>query len=194
MTRRQILLRLYIEECKISLFVLGGGYAIIIMADDVFGRRLKWLEEGELLEKLPVFQTIPGLIAGNAGIYVGLKMGGMLGAAVALAGVATPSLIIITAIAMGFNWLPMDNPFVQGAFIGLRSAFCGLILAAIIKTWKKSMKGVYAYICLLVCCVSIIAFKRPSQYFLLGAILFGIMTHTIILPLFNAIAKRKVNA
>ena len=42
-------LRLFWEFFKISLFVVGGGYAIIVVADDVFGRRLKMLEEGELL-------------------------------------------------------------------------------------------------------------------------------------------------
>ena len=40
------LLRLFWEVFRIALFVVGGGYAIIVVADEVFGRRLKWLREG----------------------------------------------------------------------------------------------------------------------------------------------------
>ena len=37
---------LFWEWFKIALFVVGGGYAIIAVADEVFGRKLKWLREG----------------------------------------------------------------------------------------------------------------------------------------------------
>ena len=43
-------LSLFWEFLKIALFVVGGGYAIIVVADEVFGRKLKWLKEGELLD------------------------------------------------------------------------------------------------------------------------------------------------
>ena len=41
--RRPTLARLFLEYLKISAFVVGGGYAIIAVADETFGRRLKWL-------------------------------------------------------------------------------------------------------------------------------------------------------
>ena len=104
--RRHVLGRLFVEWFKIALTVIGGGYAIIIVADDVFGKRLRWLGEGELLERLPLFQTIPGLIAGNSAMYVGMRLAGVAGAAVALVAIALPSLIVITAIAMAFAQLP----------------------------------------------------------------------------------------
>ena len=78
--RKSGLLLLFWEWFKIALFVVGGGYAIIVVADEVFGRKRKWLREGELLEHLPVISSIPGLIAGNSAIYVGLKTQGRLGA------------------------------------------------------------------------------------------------------------------
>lgn len=183
MTRRAILRQLFIEYFKISLLIVGGGYAIIMTADDVFGRRLKWLEEGELIEHLPIFQTIPGLIAGNSAIYVGRKVGGFLGSLIALVAIALPSLIIILAIAMGFQWISTENRYVQGAFIGLRSAFCGIILAAIIKSWRKLMHSVYAYLCAPLCCVAIIGWNVPAKNLLISAIVFGIMTFVVLIPL-----------
>ena len=132
------LLRLFWEWFKIALFVVGGGYAIIVVADEVFGRKLKWLEEGELLEHLPIISSIPGLIAGNSAIYVGLKARGRIGALVALAGVALPSILIFLAVSVGFGFIPKENRWIEGAFLGLRSALSGVIAGTIWRTLRKS--------------------------------------------------------
>ena len=129
--------RLFWEWFKIALFVVGGGYAIIMVADEVFGRKRKWLKEGELLEHLPIISSIPGLIAGNSAIYVGLKTRGRIGALVALCGVALPSLIIFLAVSYGFDFIPRDNRWIEGAFLGLRSALTGVIAGTIWKTLRK---------------------------------------------------------
>ena len=131
-------LRLFWEWFKIALFVVGGGYAIIVVADEVFGRKLKWLEEGELLEHLPIISSIPGLIAGNSAIYVGLKTCGRAGALVALTGVALPSILIFLAVSVGFEFIPKENIWIDGAFLGLRSALSGVIAGTIWKTIFKS--------------------------------------------------------
>jgi chromate transporter len=130
--------RLFWEWFKIALFVVGGGYAIIVVADEVFGRKLKWLRDGELIEHLPIISSIPGLIAGNSAIYVGLKTRGRLGALVALAGVALPSIIIFLAVTVGFDMVPRGNRWIDGAFLGLRSALSGVIAAAI---WRAVFKS-----------------------------------------------------
>lgn len=131
-------LRLFWEWFKIALFVVGGGYAIIVVADEVFGRKLKWLEEGELLEHLPIISSIPGLIAGNSAIYVGLKTCGRVGALVALTGVALPSILIFLAVSVGFDFIPKENIWIDGAFLGLRIALSGVIAGTIWRTLFKS--------------------------------------------------------
>ena len=105
------LLTLFWEWFKIALFVVGGGYAIIVVADEVFGRKLRWLKEGDLLEHLPIISSIPGLIAGNSAIYVGLKTHGRLGALAALSGVALPSVMIFLGVSAGFECIPKDNRY-----------------------------------------------------------------------------------
>ena len=129
---------LFWEWFKISLFVVGGGYAIIVVADEVFGRKLRWLREGELLEHLPVISSVPGLIAGNSAIYVGLKTHGRVGALVALAGTALPSILIFLGVSIGFSFIPKGNVWIDGAFLGLRSALSGVIAGTIWRTLFKS--------------------------------------------------------
>ena len=153
--QRHLLLSLFWQFFKIALFVVGGGYAIIAVADDIFGRRLKWLKEGELMEHLPVFQMVPGIIAGNAAIYTGLKLAGRLGAAVALVGVVLPSLIIFTLVSCGYEALPLDAPILAGIFTGLRASLAGIIGGAIVSGWRKGVKGAYGYCALAVCAAAL---------------------------------------
>ena len=87
--------RIFVEFFKISLFVIGGGYAILAVADQVFAKR-KWTEEGELLDVLPIFQMLPGIIATHTAVYVGRKVAGLPGAATAVVAVALPSVVIFT--------------------------------------------------------------------------------------------------
>ncbi|MGN0844932.1 MAG: chromate transporter [Kiritimatiellia bacterium] len=183
MSRRKVLWTLFIEYFKISLFIVGGGYAIIIAADDVFGRKLKWLKEGELIDRLPIIQMVPGLIAGNSAIYVGLKTAGIWGVLVSLLAVSLPSFCIITAIAIGYEALPLDNRFVQGAFLGLRSAISGVILATILKSWPRIMRGAYAFAALAATVLLILVWKYNVGLVLVGAMLVGILWRAVLLPL-----------
>lgn len=139
------ILRLFWEFLNIALFVVGGGYAIIVVADEVFGRRLKWLKEGELLDHLPLFQMVPGLIAGNTAIYTGLKVAGRLGAVVALVAVALPSFLIFLGVSCGYALLPTGNPWVESALMGLRAALTGVVFGTLAKSWRRSVVGVYGY-------------------------------------------------
>ena len=172
--RRRVLALLFWEFFKVSLFVVGGGYAIIAAADEAFGRRLRWLRDGELLDRLPVFQMIPGLIAGNSAIYVGLRMAGVAGAVTALAAVALPSYVIILAFAYGYNALPLDSPALQGAFLGLRSALTGIILGTIARSWRRAMRGAYAWFALIAGVLLIVGGEAGPAPVLVGSMAAGI--------------------
>ena len=173
-SRRSILARLFWEYFKVSLFIVGGGYAIIVAADEAFGRRLRWLRDGELLDRLPIFQMIPGLIAGNSAIYVGLRMAGVAGAMTALAAVALPSFAILLAFSYGYDALPLESPALQGAFLGLRSALTGIIVGTLAKSWRRTMRGAYAWFALIASVLLIVGAKANTALVLVGAMLCGI--------------------
>ena len=159
---------------KIALFVVGGGYAIILAAEEIFVRKLHWLKDGELLEMLTVIQAIPGLTAGNAAIYVGYRTAGQWGALIALVAVALPSYLIICLVAVGFGVIPMENLYVQGAFIGVRSALGGLTLAALLRIWKKTVRGYLGALIISVCFIGVTFFAVNPAWLLFGAMGTGI--------------------
>ena len=137
-------LQLFAEFFKISLFVIGGGYAILAVADQAFAKR-KWTAEGELLDELPVFQMLPGIIATHTAVYVGRKVAGLSGAVTGVIAVALPSVAIFTAVAMGYDALPLDNPHLLSAFVGLRAALTGIIAATVVRSWTRTTKDVFFF-------------------------------------------------
>lgn len=185
------LMKLFFLFMKIALCVVGGGYAIIAAAEEVFEQKLKWLPKGDLINHLPVFQTIPGLIAGNSAMYVGYKIAGFFGAVVSLVAVALPSFVIISFVAVGFSWLPTDNPYVQGAFVGVRSALAGVVAATVIKSWPKIMHGCWAWLYMPISLIGIMFLKINAAYFLLGGILFGVVFMLIMVPIYNRLFKKE---
>ena len=157
------LFRIFFEFFKLSLFVIGGGYAIIAVADGSFAKK-KWTKEGELLENLPVFQMIPGLIATHVAVYVGRKLAGAAGAVAAVAAVALPSIVIFSAVSAGYSSLPLGNATLQSAFVGLRAALSGIIAVAIAGAWRKTRKDSFYYIIAAVSALALLKRAKDSVF------------------------------
>ena len=167
------LVQLFWELFRISLFVVGGGYAIIVVADDVFAKR-GWTKEGELVGQLPVFQMVPGIIAAHVAVYVGSKVAGRVGALVGVVAAALPSVVIFTLVSMGYDALPLDSPRLAGAFTGLRAAIAGVVAAAVIRGWRKNVDGVFAYAVVAVSVVAIGFFGVGVAWVILAAMALGL--------------------
>ena len=172
--RLAVLFRLFWGLFRISLFVVGGGYAIAVVADDFFAKR-GWTEEGEIVGRLPVFQMVPGIIATHVAVYVGSKVAGRLGAAVGVAAVALPSVVIFTAVSMGYASLPVDNPWLASAFIGLRAALAGIVAATILRGWRRSLDSAFAYAVMAGAVAAIAAFGVAVPWVLLAAMALGLI-------------------
>lgn len=165
---------LFREFFKIAAFVLGGGFAILLVADDVFVHKHKWIREGELSDMLALIQTVPGLTAGNIAIYVGYRAAGFAGAFWALFGVAAPSFLVITVIALCFTNLPLTHPVVHGAFIGVRTSMTALTLLALVNVWKSSVTTAIGFTVFVLCSLAVLLYHIGPGWLILGGLLFGL--------------------
>ena len=173
-SRFKTALTLFWEMFKIALFVVGGGYAILAVADRVFSQKLKWIREGELVDELPVLQMVPGLIAGNTAIYVGHKVCGWIGSAAGLVAVALPSFAIFLVLSCHLDLLPLGNPWVDAALMGSRCALTGIIAGTVLKSWRKNVKGADGIVAVCASTAAIVAFHVNTALVLLVAMLFGV--------------------
>lgn len=93
-----IYLELLVTFFKIGLFCFGGGYGMIpIIEREIVAHN--WFTGQEFIDIISISEMTPGPIAINTATFVGYKMGGIPGGAVATLGVVLPSLILILAVS-----------------------------------------------------------------------------------------------
>ena len=133
-------LRLFLCMLKIGLFTFGGGYAMIALLEDEFVSKKNWITRDEFLDMLAIAESTPGPIAITSGTYIGFKVGGALGSALATLGVCSPSFVIIFLISLFFEAF-LEIEYVRYAFKGIQVAVTYLILSAGIKMFKGLKKN-----------------------------------------------------
>jgi len=132
-----ILLELFLRFLKIGFVGFGGGWAILPLIEREIVQDAGWLSESEYLNLVAIAGSTPGPIAVNAATYIGLKLGGPLGAIVATSAVILPPFIIISLVVYFVTGL-FSNPIVQGILNGLKAAVIGLIAIALYTTAKQT--------------------------------------------------------
>ncbi|RCW60200.1 MULTISPECIES: chromate transporter [Halanaerobium] len=123
-----VYLRLFLEFFKVGLFALGGGLAALPFLQDLI-TKYSWMTSKELLNMIAISESTPGAIGINTATFIGFNTGGIPGGIIATAGLAAPSIIIITIIAHYFKKFN-QHPLVESAFSGIRPAVAGLIASA----------------------------------------------------------------
>ncbi len=94
-----IYLELFISFFQVGLFCFGGGYAALPLIQDQVMVQHDWLSMTEFTHLVTISQMTPGPIGINASTFVGTKMAGVGGAAVATLGFVTPSFILMSILA-----------------------------------------------------------------------------------------------
>lgn len=141
----KLLLDLFITFMKIGGFTFGGGYAMLPMLQREVVENKKWATEEQLMDYYAIGQCTPGVIAINTATFIGHQVAGVTGAIFATIGVIFPSWIIITIIALFIKNFAQYE-IVQHALAGITCCVLALVLDAVIKLGKKSIKGVFAVV------------------------------------------------
>ena len=94
-----IYLKLFISFLKIGAFSFGGGYAAMPIIQSEVVDTYNWLTVEEFTDLITISQMTPGPIAINSATFVGIRIGGVVGAAVATLGCILPSTILLIFLA-----------------------------------------------------------------------------------------------
>ncbi len=160
---------------KLGLFTIGGGMAMVPLLQEKVCDEKGWLTEEETVDCLAVSQGLPGVIAVNMSTYVGYKLKGLPGAIIATAGTIIPSFVIIILVVLFLDTIA-ENPYVQGAMVGIRAAATGLVAYAAYKLGKQVLKGkgAFEWTVALVALVLVAFFDINAVWVILGSIVLGI--------------------
>ncbi len=177
-SKLKLLTEIFMIFFKIGLFTFGGGYAMIPLIEKEMIDNKAWVKQEEIIDIFAVAQSVPGAIAINSSTFIGYKIAGISGALAATAGVVIPSFIIITGIATVISRF-QNNPVIQAAFMGIRSAVVALILMAVIKMGKSSIKDRLTALITVLAVILVILINVHAIFVIIGGAAVGIIIYLL---------------
>ena len=168
------LIDLFFTFCRIGGLTFGGGYAMLPIIQKEIVEEKKWATEEEVLDYYAVGQCTPGIIAVNTATFIGYKVHGIIGAIVATLGVVFPSLIIITIIAALLKNFA-NYSIVQHAFSGIRVVVIALIVSALLKLAKTSIKNSTTLIIAIIAFILVAFVNLSPIYIVIAAACIGLI-------------------
>lgn len=181
------LVSLFWEFFKIGLFTIGGGAAMLPQLQQTVNDK-GWMDPDETLDAIALSQSLPGLIAVNVGTYVGYRKRGAAGAFWATLGVVLPAFFAII-IAVALLDVIGENRIVDGAFMGVKAAVCGLIIVTAVRLLKQmcgrssNQKSALIVFNIIMCLGSLLAvafFGVTAILVILTGIVVGIVYYRIV--------------
>jgi chromate transporter len=115
----------------LGLTGFGGGYAVLAQIERAVVERHRWLTRDEFGEIASVAQSLPGASAANFFTLLGLRAGGVGGAALATVGFLAPSAILMIAFGAAYS-LVHDVARVDAILAGMN---VGVVAAVVQVAW-----------------------------------------------------------
>jgi chromate transporter len=166
--------KLFFVFLRIGAFTFGGGYAMIPFIQREIVENNHWIEEEDIVDIFAIAQSVPGVIAINSAVFVGYRVAGVWGAVASILGVVLPSFLIISIIVLFFYQFK-DFSVIANAFEGIRSGVVALIVLAVIKLGKPSIKDVYGWIIASGAFLVMSMTQLSAIYILLAAAVLGLV-------------------
>jgi chromate transporter len=164
---------LFLSFLKIGTVGFGGGLAVIALIRTLAVQQRRWLTEQEFASGFALGQTLPGTSAGNLATYVGLRLRGWRGAAVAIAGFILPSMLMMVVLAILYRHLRY-LPDTDHLFHGLNAAVVALIIVTAWRMGRNSLIKPWQWFLAVFACIVVAFFSATVIEVVLAAGLVGI--------------------
>lgn len=133
-----MLLQLFTVFFKIGPSTFGGGYAMIATIEREIVHKQKWMNTEEMSDMVSIAGSAPGGVAVNSAAYIGYRLGGILGAVMAVTAITLPTFAIVFALSF-FSVLFKENPKVEAALKGVHASVIALMIVAALRMAKSSI-------------------------------------------------------
>lgn len=126
--------RLLTAFVRLGTVTFGGGLQSWIHREMV--ERLGWIDDATFLSGMTVARIVPGANGVNVALYIGLKLRGAIGAAVAVLGMIVPAFCVI--LCLGYLYRRFGQlAAVHFVLTGLAAAGVGATLTMGIKVGQR---------------------------------------------------------
>ena len=134
--------KLFVSTFIISAFTVGGGFVIVPLLKSKFVDEYGWIGDDEALDLVAIAQSAPGVVAANAAIILGYRMGGFRGTAVALFATVLPPLITLTIISYFYEAFKTNlyvRILLKGMQCGVSAVLVNVLLGLVARQVKKRL-------------------------------------------------------
>jgi chromate transporter len=152
-----MLIKLFIAFLKIGAFSFGGGYGILVFMQREIIENYHWITLQDFTNIVAIAEITPGPIAINTATFVGYKMWGFQGSAIATLGLVLVPFTLSLIVSIYFNKFKHLKQ-VNWILKGIRPAVLGLIAAACFNIGKISFVDIKSVI------IGILVFIGVSKF------------------------------
>jgi len=137
-------MKMFLIFLKIGAILFGSGYVLFAYLDGEFISNLGWLTHPDLVEAVAIGQVTPGPVLSTA-TFIGYKLGGFYGAALATLGIFLPSFIYVWILQNFIEKMrksvPLKN-FLSGVNVAAVAAMVAVSIEmtrSIVIDWKTGL-------------------------------------------------------
>ncbi len=157
---------------KLGFISFGGPAGQIAIMHTELVEKKRWVEEHRFLHALNFCMLLPGPEAQQLATYIGWLLHRTWGGLAAGVLFVLPSVLVLWGLAYGYMvW--GETAWVAAIFTGLKPAVLAVVLAAVLRIGRKSLKNAAMIGIAVAAFVAIFAFKVPFPIILAGAGLLG---------------------
>ena len=120
--------KLFLTFAGMSVLLFGGGFVFIPLIERIVVQEQAWLTRQEFIDAIALGQITPGPILISAA-FIGYKVMGLLGAAIATVAIFLPPALLML-VSAHFLMRAQESMAVQAVLRGIRPAVIGMIAAA----------------------------------------------------------------
>jgi chromate transporter len=174
-----MLIKLFIAFLKIGAFSFGGGYGILVFMQREIIENYHWITLQDFTNIVAIAEITPGPIAINTATFVGYKMWGFQGSAIATLGLVLVPFTLSLIVSIYFNKFKHLKQ-VNWILKGIRPAVLGLIAAACFNIGKISFVDIKSVIIGILVFIGVYKFKLHPILALalsgvLGIVIYGMV-------------------
>lgn len=170
---------------RVASLSFGGPAGQIAVMHRIIVDELRWLPESRFLHALNYCMLLPGPEGQQLATYIGWLMHGTSGGLVAGGLFILPGVISIMALSVIYA-LWGNVGIVAGLFFGLKAAVLAIVIEAVVRIGKRSLKSTVMRILAAFAFVAIFFFSAPFPVIILAAGVVGYIGATRGNPAFAA--------
>jgi chromate transporter len=158
--------------CRVALLSFGGPAGQIAVMHRILVEEKRWISENRFLHALNYCMLLPGPEAQQLATYIGWLLHRSVGGLVAGILFVLPGFVSILALSIlyaGYH----DLSLVQGIFYGLKPAVVAVVIEAVIRIGKRSLKNRVMLLIAALAFVSIFFLQVPFPLIILAAAVLG---------------------